>query len=53
VKSRLLLNVVVGQGATVLKLFSGKNEALLVRRNPLFILNLLLNVIYAVRGFYL
>ena len=30
VESRLLLNVVVAEGATVLKLFAGKDQALLV-----------------------
>jgi hypothetical protein len=32
-QSRLLLDVVVAQSATILKLLSGENKALLIRRN--------------------
>lgn len=32
-KGRLLLNVVIGKSTAILKLFAGKNETLLVRRN--------------------
>ena len=39
-KSGFFLNVVVRQGATVLKLLSGENETLLVRRNPFLVLDL-------------
>ena len=35
VQRRLLLDVVVGQGAAILQLLAGKNQALLVRRNAL------------------
>jgi len=42
VQSRLLLNVVVGQRAPVLELLAGEDEALLIRRDALLVLNLLL-----------
>ena len=67
-KSGLFLNVVVRKGPAVLKLFSGENQPLLIGRDtegdqtmcchpdsrylPLFILNLCLNVVDSVRGFY-
>ena len=41
----LLLDVVVGQGAAILKLLASENQALLVRRDALLILNLRLNVV--------
>jgi hypothetical protein len=44
-QSRLLLNVIVGEGATVLKLLAGEDEALLVWRDALLVLNLRLDVI--------
>ncbi len=37
----LLLDVIVGKSAAILQLLPRKNEALLVRRNALLILNLL------------
>merc|ERR1712243_31066 len=39
VERRLLLDVVVGQSATVLELLAGEGQTLLVRRNSLFVLN--------------
>jgi hypothetical protein len=45
VKGRLFLNVVVGKGTAVLKLFAGEDQALLIRGNALLILNLGLDVI--------
>ena len=39
-KSRLLLNVIVRQRTTILQLRASENQALLVRRNALLILNL-------------
>ena len=44
-KSRLLLNVVVAQGTTVLELLSGKDETLLIRGNSFLVLNLGLDVV--------
>ena len=49
-KGRFLLDVVVGQGAAILKLLAGENQALLVRRNALLILNLGLDIVDGVRG---
>merc|ERR1712013_500191 len=50
-KSRLLLDVVIAQGASVLKLLSSKDQALLIRRNALFVLDLGLHIFNSVRGF--
>ena len=44
VKGRLLLDVVVGQGAAILQLFAGEDETLLVWRNALLVLNLRFDV---------
>ena len=38
-KGTLLLNVVIGESATILQLFSGKNQPLLVRGDPFLVLN--------------
>jgi hypothetical protein len=51
VKSGLLLNVVVRESATILKLLSGKDQALLVRGNALLVLDLGLNIVDGIRGF--
>lgn len=45
----LLLDVVVRKGTTVLKLFAGEDQALLVRGNALLILNFVLHVINRIR----
>ena len=45
-----LLDVVVRKGATVLKLLAGEDQALLVRRNALLVLNLGLDIVDRVRG---
>lgn len=47
---RLSLDVVVGEGAAVLKLLARKDESLLVGRNALLVLDLLLNVFNNVQG---
>jgi hypothetical protein len=44
-KGRFLLNVVVGKGSAVFELLSSKDQALLVRRNTLLVLNLRLDVV--------
>ena len=49
-KSGLLLNVVVGQSASILKLFSSKNETLLVGRDTFLVLDLGLDIVDSVRG---
>jgi hypothetical protein len=51
VKSGFFLDVVVREGAAVLKLLSSEDEALLVRRDAFLILNLALDIIDGVRGF--
>ena len=45
VKSALLLNVVVGESATILKLLADEDEALLVRRDTFFVLDFLLDIV--------
>ena len=53
VKSRLLLDVVVRKGAAVLELLACEDEALLVRGDPLLILNFLLHVLNGVTRLYI
>ena len=48
-EGRLLLNVVVRKGATVLELLAGKDESLLIGRDALLVLNLGLDVVDRVR----
>ena len=48
VESRLLLDVVVCQGASVLELLSCKDQALLVRRNAFLVLDLGLDIVNGV-----
>ena len=45
VKSRLFLDVVIGEGTYVLKLLSGEDETLLIRGNSFLVLDLGLYVI--------
>jgi hypothetical protein len=45
VKGRLLLDVVIRQGPSVLQLLTGKDETLLIRRDTLLVLNLCLNIV--------
>ena len=47
-ESRLLLDVVVAKGATVLELLASKDEALLIRRNAFLVLDLALDVVNGV-----
>ena len=47
-ESGLLLDVIVGEGAAVFELLTGKDEALLVGRNTLLVLNLGLNIVDSV-----
>ena len=49
-ESRLLLNVVVAQSATILELLSSEDESLLVGWDALLVLNLSLDVVDSVRG---
>jgi hypothetical protein len=50
VESRLLLDVVVAQGATVFELLTSEDETLLVRRNALLVLDLALDIVNSVAG---
>jgi hypothetical protein len=49
-QGRFLLDVVVGQGATILKLLAGEDQALLVWGNALLVLDLALDIVDSVRG---
>ena len=49
-EGRLLLDVVIGESAAILKLLAGENQALLVRRDALLILDLALDIVDGVRG---
>ena len=51
-QGRLLLDVVVREGAAVLELLAREDQALLVRRNALLVLDLLLHVLDGVRGLH-
>jgi hypothetical protein len=45
VESRLLLDVVVGEGPAIFKLLPRKDETLLIRRNTLLVLDLCLDIV--------
>ena len=49
-KSRLLLDVVVGKGAAIFELLSGKDKTLLIRGNSFLVLDLGLDVVNGVTG---
>ena len=49
-KGRLLLDVVIGEGAAILQLLASKDKTLLIRGNTLLILNLGLDIVNGVRG---
>jgi hypothetical protein len=49
-KGGLLLDVVVRQSATVLELLASEDQALLVRRDALLVLNLALDIVDGIRG---
>ena len=50
VERALLLDIVVAECSVVLQLLARENEALLVRRDTLLVLDLLLNIVNAVAG---
>ena len=50
-EGRLLLDVVIRESATVLKLLSGENQTLLIWRNPLLVLDLGLNIVDGIGRF--
>jgi hypothetical protein len=53
VQSRLLLNVVVGEGSAVFQLLTSKDQSLLVRRNTFLVLDLSLDIVDSVGRLYL
>jgi hypothetical protein len=53
VQSRLLLNIIVRESATVLKLLSGEDQTLLIRRNALLVLDLALDIVNGVGRLHL
>ena len=44
-EGRFFLDVVIGEGSSVLELFPGKDKPLLVRGNPLLVLDLGLDIL--------
>nr|prf ORF [Drosophila melanogaster] len=52
VKGGLLLDVVIGQGASILKLLAGEDQTLLIWGDSLLILNLGLHILNGVRWLY-
>lgn len=52
-ESRLLLDVVVGEGAAILELLASEDETLLIRRDALLVLDLGLHIVDRIRGFNL
>merc|ERR550537_1004700 len=52
VKRGLFLDVVVRQGSSILQLFAREDEALLVWRNALFVLDLGLHIVDGIRRFH-
>merc|ERR1711990_650077 len=48
-EGRLFLDVVVSEGSSVLKLFSGKDESLLIGRNTFLVLDLGLDILDGIR----
>jgi hypothetical protein len=49
VKRGLLLNIVICKRTLILQLLAGKNKALLIRRDSLFVLNFLLDRLNRIR----
>jgi len=49
-EGRLLLDVVIGKGASIFKLFSGEDESLLIWGNSFLVLDLLLDIVDGVRA---
>jgi hypothetical protein len=49
-EGRLLLDIVVREGPAILELLAGEDEALLVRRDTLLVLDLALDVINRITG---
>jgi len=52
VESRLLLDVVIGESASIFELLSGENQALLIRGDSLLVLDLRLDVVNGIRRLY-
>jgi len=52
-KSRLLLDVVVGESSSVLQLLAGEDQSLLIWRNSLLVLDLSLHVLDGVGWLHL
>lgn len=52
-ESGLLLNVIIRESATVLKLLSGKDQTLLIRGDSLLVLNLGFNIVDRIRRLHL
>jgi hypothetical protein len=53
VKSGLLLDVVVGESASILKLLSSKDQTLLIRRDSFLVLDLGLDIVNSIRWLHI
>ena len=51
VESRLFLDVVIREGATIFQLFTSKDQTLLIRRDSFLVLNLGLDIVNGIRRF--
>jgi len=49
----LLLDIVVGQSATILQLLASKDQALLIWRDSLLVLDLCLDIVNGVTGLHI
>lgn len=49
-QGRLLLDVVIAQGAAILELLASEDKALLIRRNAFLVLDLALDVVDCIAG---
>lgn len=52
-QGRLLLDIVVGKGAAILKLLASEDQALLIRRDAFLVLDLALDVVDGVGRLHL
>ena len=52
-KGRFLLDIIIGKGTSILELLTSKDKTLLIWGNTFLILNLLLDIVNAIRGLHL
>ena len=52
-KGRFLLDIIIGKGTSILELLTSKDKTLLIWGNTFLVLNLLLDIVNAIRGLHL